>query len=145
MDAPHTYRRKVEFSETDMAGMAHFSNFFRWMEAAEADLFEQLGFSLISQQNGVMTGWPRVRAQCKYHEPVHFRDEIEIQLIVEEVKARAVEYSFRFYRLGGDKPVHVATGSMTTVFARRETNSGAIESAELEPALAAAMEKLRTQ
>ena len=27
--------RQVEFSETDMAGIVHYSNFFRYMEAAE--------------------------------------------------------------------------------------------------------------
>jgi acyl-CoA thioester hydrolase len=26
--------RRVEFAETDMAGIVHFSNFFRYMESA---------------------------------------------------------------------------------------------------------------
>ena len=33
----HTAYRKVEFSETDMAGLVHFSNYFRYMEIAERD------------------------------------------------------------------------------------------------------------
>ena len=31
--------RRVEFSETDMAGIVHYSNFFRYMEAAEHGFF----------------------------------------------------------------------------------------------------------
>ena len=33
--------RQVEFSETDMAGIAHFTNFFRFMEAAEHAFFRE--------------------------------------------------------------------------------------------------------
>jgi acyl-CoA thioester hydrolase len=36
-------RRRVEFSETDMAGIVHYSNFFRYMEAAEHEFFRSLG------------------------------------------------------------------------------------------------------
>ena len=39
-------RRQVEFSDTDMAGIMHFSNFFRFMEAAEHAFFRSLGFSI---------------------------------------------------------------------------------------------------
>ena len=39
-------RRRVEFSETDMAGIVHYSNFFRYMEAAEHEFFRALGFSV---------------------------------------------------------------------------------------------------
>ncbi|GHB93047.1 acyl-CoA thioesterase [Cerasicoccus arenae] len=142
MDALFTYRKKVEFSETDMAGIVHFANFFRWMEVAEAELFDSLGATLIEHKGGITAGWPRVRVNCEFHAPLHFRDEVEIQLTVKAVKIRAVEYAFRFYRLGGDVPVHVATGAMTTVFACRKAETGVIESAELEPELAQALEKL---
>ena len=33
----HTFTRRVEFGDTDLAGIMHFSNFFRFMEAAETD------------------------------------------------------------------------------------------------------------
>ncbi len=31
--------RQIDFAETDMAGIMHFSNFFRFMEAAETRIF----------------------------------------------------------------------------------------------------------
>ncbi|MEQ2009187.1 MAG: acyl-CoA thioesterase, partial [Limisphaerales bacterium] len=40
--------RRVEFSETDMAGIVHYSNFFKYMETAEHAFFRSLGFSIIS-------------------------------------------------------------------------------------------------
>ncbi len=49
---PHefTITRRVEFSETDMAGIMHYSNFFRFMETAEHAFFRSLGFSIVSTQ-----------------------------------------------------------------------------------------------
>ena len=35
MACEHRLQRRVEFSETDAAGIVHFSNFFRYMEGAE--------------------------------------------------------------------------------------------------------------
>jgi len=39
--------RQVEFSETDMAGIMHYSNFFRFMETAEHGFYRSLGFSVV--------------------------------------------------------------------------------------------------
>ena len=53
-------QRTVEFAETDMAGIVHFSNFFRWMEATEHAFFRSLGFTLHHQElEGRMHGWAR--------------------------------------------------------------------------------------
>ena len=41
-----THQRQVEFAETDMAGIVHFANFFRWMESAEHAFLRSLGHSV---------------------------------------------------------------------------------------------------
>lgn len=57
--AQFTTRRRVEFSETDMAGIVHFANFYRWMEEAEHDFFRSLGLSImVRQEDGSYIGWP---------------------------------------------------------------------------------------
>ena len=38
--------RRIEFAETDMAGIVHFANFYRMMEVTEHAFFRSLGFSL---------------------------------------------------------------------------------------------------
>ena len=43
---PFRTTRRVEFCDTDMAGIAHFSNFFRWMESAEVEFLRQRGLSV---------------------------------------------------------------------------------------------------
>lgn len=127
----HTFKRRVEFSETDMAGIVHFSNFFRWMEAAEADFFRKLDVPLFQTSGEHYGGWPRVRASCSYHAPIFFEDEVEIKLSIKALKIRAIEYSFRFYKLTKDEKEHIASGAMTTVFARRPKDGGKMESVSI--------------
>lgn len=111
------YEKKVEFHETDMAGIAHFSNFFRYMEFAEARFFEEMGEPLIHKEKGWITGWPRVDAACKFKRPVNFGDTIHICLSIREIKIRAIVYEFKFYT-NQDFDHLVASGSLTTVYAK---------------------------
>lgn len=139
----YTHTRPVDFYETDMAGIAHFSNFFRWMEAAEAAFFTSLGASLVEPLDGgeAIRGWPRVRVHCEYHAPVRFGDTLTIELLVKELKVRAIEYVFYFYTGKGEQRTHVATGGMTTVCIHRELGLDApLQSHAIPPHLLAVLE-----
>ena len=107
--------RSVEFFETDMVGIVHYSNFFRYMEAAEHAFFRSLGISVVTRQVDPPVGWPRVHAECDYRQPLHFEDEVEIQLLVSEKKAKSLSYVFRFVKLNASPPAEVARGSLTVV------------------------------
>lgn len=114
---PYEYkvRRRVEFSETDMAGIVHYSNFFRYMEAAEHEFFRSLGFSVVTRQVDPPVGWPRVRAECDYKQPLRFEDEYEVHMLVSEKKSKSLSYQFRIRKLNAQPPVEVARGSLTVV------------------------------
>jgi YbgC/YbaW family acyl-CoA thioester hydrolase len=107
--------RRVEFFETDMVGIVHYSNFFRYMEAAEHGFFRSLGISVVTRQVDPPVGWPRVHADCDYRQPLHFEDEIEIHLLVSEKKAKSLSYIFRVLKLNSSPPIEVARGSLTVV------------------------------
>lgn len=109
--------RRVEFSETDMAGIVHFSNFFRYMETAEHGFYRSLGLSVTMDQFDPPVGFPRVHASCDYKKPLRFEDEVEIHMLVKEKRSRVLTFFFRFTRLprAGEGPVLVATGQVTTV------------------------------
>jgi acyl-CoA thioester hydrolase len=107
--------RRVEFSDTDMAGIVHYSNFFRYMEAAEHEFFRSIGFSVVTRQVDPPVGWPRVRAECDYLQPLLFEDEFEVHMLVSEKKSKSLSYVFRIRKLNGSAPVEVARGSLTVV------------------------------
>ena len=120
---PHefTLTRRVDFAETDMAGIVHFANFFRMMEVTEHAFFRSLGLSIHSHDdasaslNGAAIGWPRVSATCDYLRPLRFEDEVEIQLVVAEVRSRSIRYQFVF-RKAADRS-EVARGAVAAVCA----------------------------
>ena len=127
----HTSTRQVEFSETDMAGLVHFSNFFRYMETAEREFFEAAGLDLIHTLPGELVGWPRARAECKFTAPLRFGDTIEIHLAVKAIKDRAIDYQFRiFCRKKDGSRVQAAKAHMTTILTTL-TGSGDLQSIEI--------------
>src|SRR5690606_11474448 len=112
-------RRRVNFAETDLAGIAHFSNFFRWMEEAEHAFYRSLGLSVhpAAGMPDEGTGWPRLRAAADYRLPLRFEEEFEVELIVEEMRGKAIRYSFRFWKNPDDPAARLqaATGELVVV------------------------------
>jgi acyl-CoA thioester hydrolase len=114
--------RRVEFSDTDMEGIMHFSNFFRFMESAEHGFFRSLGYSVVLSRCGFEVGLPRVHAECDYLAPLRFEDEVNIHLLVERKGSRSLTYQFRFYRQDGPSTVEVARGRVTAVCVSRNAD-----------------------
>jgi YbgC/YbaW family acyl-CoA thioester hydrolase len=114
--------RRVEFSETDMAGIVHYSNFFRYMESAEHAFFRHLGFSVVMDHVEPPLGWPRVHASCDYRQPLRFEDEVEIHLLVSEKKSKSLGYLFKFRKLNASPPIEVARGSLTVVCVTKQAD-----------------------
>jgi len=101
----------VQFSETDMAGIVHFSNFFRWMEEVEHAYFRSMGLSVSMAHDGLHLGWPRVSVACDFFGPVRFEDEVELKLRVTKVGEKSFNYEVDY--LVGQK--QVALGKTTSV------------------------------
>ena len=103
------YCRRVQFSETDLAGIAHFSAYFRFMEEAEHALWRAAGLSIgAAEQTG---GWPRVSAAFEYKRPLRFEDEFDVLVQIAETTRRSIRYGFTI-TIG---TALVGTGSMTAV------------------------------
>ena len=114
MPTPFHTSRFVEFSDTDMAGIVHFSAFFRYMEAAEHQLLRSLGFSVYSEVGGEVITFPRVAASCEFRSPARCEDTLDIDVTVRRVGTKSVTYGFHFSQHARD----VATGEITSVCCR---------------------------
>lgn len=129
MSEPFRYARRVEFGDTDAAGIVHFSNFFRYMEAAETAFLRARGLSVAFMgADGVRYGFPRVSVACDYKAPARFEDVLTIEVKAERVGIKSVTYRFDI-RHG---ETEVAVGRMSAVFCR-EAAEGGIESLEMPP------------
>jgi len=114
MSAPFRTIRRVEFRDTDAAGIAHFSVFFNYMEEAEHELLRSIGSSVLLQDDAGTTSWPRVAVSCDYRGAVRFEDDLAIEVRVERLGEKSVTYAFRFHHQDRD----VAEGRITAVYCR---------------------------
>jgi YbgC/YbaW family acyl-CoA thioester hydrolase len=104
--------RRIQFAETDTAGIVHFSNFFRYMEETEHEFLRSLGLSVHTEVDGKMIAWPRVRAECRFNAPLAFEELVEIRMLVHEKKKKSITYDFVFSKPGGP---FIARGSLTVL------------------------------
>lgn len=109
MGEPFEWSRLVEFYETDLAGIAHFSNFYRWMESAEHAFLRSRGITV--HREGL--GWPRVNANADFKKPVRFGDLVRVKVTIDEIRTRSICYRFEFF-VNESEDLHAA-GAMTSV------------------------------
>jgi acyl-CoA thioester hydrolase len=115
------YTRQVQFAETDMAGIVHFSWMFRYMEEAEHALWRAAGMHIAHV--GEETGWPRLSATFDFKSPLYFEDEFDVLVTIEAVSRRTIRYACTIQR--GD--TIIGSGAMTTALVRKGPPLQAIE------------------
>jgi len=126
MSTTFRHAHRVAFHETDMAGIVHFSNFFRYMEEAEVAFLRSRGLHVSWHAGPLRYGFPRVSATCDFLKPARFEDEIEILVTVEQIGTKSVSYTHEFTR-GADV---LARGKVTAVFVRVDADHK-LQSAEI--------------
>ena len=86
--------RRVEFADSDMGGIVHFSRYYVFMETAEHEFLNAIGTSVALDLDGRKIGWPRVATSCEYKSPARFGDTVgaltyPARTVVEEITAPA--------------------------------------------------------
>lgn len=104
----YTLHRRVNFYETDCAGIVHFSWFFRYLEEAEHAMWRAAGLSIAPVGD---VSFPRVNASFDYQAPLKFEDEFEVVVRVAAIGRSSMRYACTISREGRQ----VATGSTTIV------------------------------
>jgi YbgC/YbaW family acyl-CoA thioester hydrolase len=107
-------QRRVEFVDTDLSGIVHFSRYMIFMETAEHQFREAIGFEVHCEGDGAVIGWPRVHAACDYKSPLRFGDVVDIEVAV----ARRGRSSLRFHFTLRVGERIVATGVLASVCCR---------------------------
>ena len=118
------YRRRVEFAETDAAGMVHFSMFFRYMEEAEHALWRAAGLNI--WESGENLSWPRISATFDFKAPLRFQDEFEVHTEMGNITRSTIQWNHTVKR--GD--VVIGSGSVTAVCVNKNAD-GSMKSAEI--------------
>ncbi len=115
------YRRLVEFADTDLAGIMHFANFFRFVECAEHAFFRSLGFSIHSSEGSRHQGWPRIEVACKYLKPARFQETLEIRLRLTELRTTSLSYAFAIHSADAPGEPLLASGTFGIIHVELDT------------------------
>lgn len=92
--AEQVERMRVAWVDTDAGGRIHFTNAFRYAEAAETSLMRRLG---------MLDRWgdyPRRHVEAEFLRVLRFEDELEVRLRVERVGRTSITYAWTIERAG---------------------------------------------
>ncbi|MEK6675871.1 MAG: thioesterase family protein [Planctomycetota bacterium] len=103
--------RRVQFAETDAAGVLHFSNYYRYMEEVEHAFWRSLGLSVIHNHSDTVISWPRVATSCEYFAPAYFEEELVLHFGISSLGESSLSYEVVFQRGEG----RIALGKTTAV------------------------------
>lgn len=131
----HRLHRRVQFYETDTAGVVHFSWYFRYIEEAEHAMWRAAGLSIHPAQGHIV--WPRIAAACDFHRPLHFEQEFDVWIRIVEIAARAIRYA----ALLTDGTTEFAAGSLTAACAQHV--DGRMKAIDIPAEIAARFEVAR--
>jgi 4-hydroxybenzoyl-CoA thioesterase len=95
--ATHTHEHRVEWGETDAAGIVFYPNYFRWFDQATHELFRNLGIPLEPMAREERSGPIIIEARCQLVAPLFYDDVVQIEACIAELRTRAfrVEYVVR--------------------------------------------------
>jgi YbgC/YbaW family acyl-CoA thioester hydrolase len=107
------YRRRVQFYETDLAGVVHFSWYPRYLEEAEHALWRDAGLSILPPDSNL--SFPRVSLAIDFLAPLHFEDQFEVRIRIATMSARSIRYQATIRR----GRTTIAKGTMTAVCVKK--------------------------
>ena len=95
----HEFRtqRLVQFAETDMAGIAHFTNYLRYMEEAEHEYLRSRGLSVVMHDEKGSFGFPKMSARCDFARPVKHEQLLDITVSITADDGKTITYDCEFH------------------------------------------------
>lgn len=80
-------RRRIEWIDTDAAGIYHWTTAFRLAEAAEAALHTALGIA-----DFTFGATPRLAVSASFSRPLRFNDPVDVELAVAAIGRTSLDY-----------------------------------------------------
>ena len=120
MTCEFTYRRRVEFADTDLAGIVHFARYSCYVEEAEHAFLRSLGWSVHGEHEGETIGFPRLAIRFEFKQPIAFEDEVDVHLWLLRKGTKSLTYQFELRR-GDDQ---IAIGELSVICCRVPKDGG---------------------
>lgn len=111
------YVRKVQYYETDRMGIAHHSNYIRWMEEARTDALDQIGLPYDKiERAGILI--PVLGVSCDYRISFRYSEGFRVKVIPK--KFNGIKMSLRYEIYGQEDGKLHAAGETSHCFLDRK-------------------------
>lgn len=110
-------RFRVRYAETDQMGVVYHANYLIWLEMGRTDLCRELGvrYADMETQEGVLL--VVAEANCRFHAPARYDDEIEVITTLGAANARMVRFDYEV--LHAESRRKLASGYTKHIFCDR--------------------------
>lgn len=98
--AEHSVQLKVNWGDTDMAGIIFYPNYFNWFDIGSHALFNAIGISPGDLMVHDKIGLPIIDVGCSFHKPLVYNDEIQVVTKVVEVREKVFRMEHEVYHEG---------------------------------------------
>ncbi len=94
----NTIEFRVEWGETDTAGIIYYPNYYRWFDRATHALFRAAGMPVVELV--AQHGWahPVAETGCRFLAPLYYDDLVTVETSVSEVRRRTFRLEHRVRR-----------------------------------------------
>jgi 4-hydroxybenzoyl-CoA thioesterase len=100
------YSTPVRFADVDHAGIVYYPRFFHLFHLAFEELWRaRIGpraYSELLDRDRI--GFPAVRAECDFKQPLRFGDDAEIEVTVPRLGGKSITFRYRVYRAADQRP-----------------------------------------
>jgi acyl-CoA thioester hydrolase len=96
----HSIQYRVQWGDTDAAGIVFYPNYFRWFDHAGLEYLRALGLpleTLIAQHQIIL---PIIDAGCRFHRPARYSDLLTIETMITEKRTRTFRFEHRVTHAG---------------------------------------------
>ena len=116
--APHQFRLRARYAETDQMGVVHHAVYLVWLEAARVEFCRAAGFDYRQMEldDGVVLAV--VETHCRYSHPTRFDDEVLIETRIERASPRLLRFAYQLRRAADDHLL--ATAETKHIFCNRD-------------------------
>lgn len=114
-DPIHTYRHSLRsrYSETDKMGYVYYGRYLEYFEEARTEMIRSMGIAYSRmEEEGILL--PVSDASLAYHAPVHYDEEMQIDVLIYRVPTVRLITWYKVYTGRRENP-HV-TGRVSLVF-----------------------------
>ena len=112
--------KRVEFSETDAAGLLHFSNYFRYMEPARTEWLRALGVDQVKLLNVERRMFVVTETNAEFVAPAKFNDEVVVTARLTRLARATFDIEQNIY-LNGLQGTLLLRGGVKAAFLNADT------------------------